>query len=87
VFLLQIFLSCFALPFVFTTEANIACDDTTFVSSIVSKHTTEEKWPRSTYHSIVHTACIQIVFNVVIAEHFDIVHMWALNGAYIHVFV
>jgi hypothetical protein len=43
--LLHIFLSllCFTLPLVFVTEANIACDDTTFVSSTVSKHTTEEK--------------------------------------------
>jgi hypothetical protein len=69
--LLHIFLSllCFTLPLVFVTEANIACDDTTFVSSTVSKHTTEEKWPQSTYHSIVHSACIQIDFNVVIVEH------------------
>lgn len=57
------FLPCLASCFV--TEANIACDDTTFVSSTVSKHTTEEKWPQLTYHSIVYTACIQMDFNVV----------------------
>ena len=37
---------CYSLPYLsllltFFPRRNIACDDTTFVSSIVSKHTTE----------------------------------------------